>query len=97
MFEIEFKPLGISDCNMCLLTPVHRQLLKTSMPAEKLIYRYSWSKDANDTIFRCVEATDFDVLCDSRACIDDNVDLLNSYQHFCISNDCYDIQTNYLY
>lgn len=53
----KLEPLGVSDHNMCLLTPVYRQLLKRSKPVEKLIY--SWNKDVNDTLLGCMETTDF--------------------------------------
>ena len=78
----KLKPLGISDHDMCLLTPLYRQQLKRSKPSEKLIY--TWSKDVNETLRGCMESTDFDVLFDSDESIDDNVDVLNSYMHFCI-------------
>ena len=77
-------PLGMSDHNMCLLTPVYKQLVKRSKPYEKLIY--SWNRDVNDTLLGCMEATDFDVLYDSRASLNENIDVLNSYLQFCIEN-----------
>lgn len=76
--------LGICDHNVCLLTPVYKQVLKRNKPVEKLIY--SWNKDVNDIFLGCMEATDFDVLYESRASLDENVDALNSYLHFCTSN-----------
>ena len=58
--------------------------MKRSKPYEKLIY--SWNRYVNDTLLGYMEARDFDVLYDSRASINENVDVLNSYLQFCIGN-----------
>ena len=61
-----------------------KQVLKRSKPSEKTIHL--WNKDVSDTLLGCMEATDFDVLYDSSASLDENSDVLNSYLQFCISN-----------
>ena len=63
------------------MVPVYKQKLKCSKPVKRTVY--SWNDDVNDILQGCMECTDFDVLFDSSQSIDANVDVLNSYLHFC--------------
>ena len=73
----KMPPLGISDHNMCHLTPIYKQKLKLHKPIEKQVY--SWNSDVNETLLGCMECTDFDVLYDDDETIDHNVAVLNGY------------------
>lgn len=69
---------------MSQVMPVYRQQLKRSKPTEKNIY--CWDTNINQTLLGCLKSTDFYVLFDKNGPIDDNIDVLNSYLHFCIDN-----------
>ena len=77
----KLSPLGISDHLMCHMVPVYKQIFKRYKPTEKTVYK--WDDDVNNTLLACMECTDFDVLYDNDATIDENVDVLTSYIHFC--------------
>lgn len=72
----KLKLLGLSDHDMCLLTPVYKQKLKTCKPVIRIIYE--WDDNVSETLKGCIEMTDWDILYDENGSIDENVDVLNS-------------------
>ena len=77
----KLMPLGVSDHDMCHLVPAYRQKLKRSKPTERTVY--NWNADVNESLLACMECTDFEILFDDNCTIDQNVDVLNEYIHFC--------------
>lgn len=79
---IKRPPLGISDHNMLYAMPTYRQKIKTQ--DSKQIQVRDWSDENLDSLRACYDCTDWDVLYDCNASLDQNVEVCSSYMKFCI-------------
>jgi hypothetical protein len=73
--------LGNSDHNMLYCLPTYVQKLK-SQECRKIEVR-KWTDDCIDSLKACFDCTDWNVICDERCLLDENVDVFSSYVNFC--------------
>ena len=79
---IKRPPLGNSDHNMLYCLPTYKQKFK-SQSCRKIQVK-QWSDENVDLLRSCFECTDWDILYDANASLDENVDTFTCYLNFCI-------------
>ena len=78
-------PLGLSDHNIIQMLPKYKQKLKREKPVKKTIQ--VWDKETEEKLLCCMETTDWSVLIDENATLDENVSVVTSYIEFCIDTN----------
>ncbi|MBN3314597.1 BT2A1 protein, partial [Atractosteus spatula] len=78
-------PLGRSDHNLVLLTPLYTPIVQRQPVTMRTVRR--WSQEAMEDLRGALEATDWDVLCEPHGDdIDSMVDCVTDYINFCVDN-----------